>query len=352
MPHLREHASATPTARLALLSLLMCSLTSSTALTVALGPSVCLRAATPLRAVHALCSSDDGPNALLRQSEVLELLSEVIDPSLADLSGSTAGADVVTLGLVRGVSTEAGSCKLELELPQESIAAGAADRLRLAFSSLLTAQLEWVESVEVDVGTQAAARGGDDAMEWLEQAATPPQEPEEEGQAQGQRPLDALADSMASEPSEAGPPGVSQARAASVGRLTHLAASIEALRPLSSARSLSPPRLAPPTPARPLSGGAHHRCGQLQGRGGQEHHRRQPRVRSGGEGRGARGGGRSDTPRGRGRGRRHGPSSRHAAPTLQPLTGTGAPHLPPPPRLVRRWAWSTSTSTGPACRRW
>ena len=50
MPHLREHASATPTARLALLSLLLCSLTSSTALTVALGPSVCLRAATPLRA--------------------------------------------------------------------------------------------------------------------------------------------------------------------------------------------------------------------------------------------------------------------------------------------------------------
>ena len=118
MPHLREHASATPTARLALLSLLLCSLTSSTALTVALGPSVCLRAATPLRAVHALCSSDDGPKALLRQSEVLELLSEVTDPSLADLSGSTAGADVVTLGLVRGVSTEAGSCKLELELPE------------------------------------------------------------------------------------------------------------------------------------------------------------------------------------------------------------------------------------------
>ena len=87
----------------------------------AFAPPGCLRVASPLRTASALCSALD-ENTLLRQSEVLELLAEVTDPSLVDLdtARSTQSADVVSLGLIRGVRTEDARCSLDLELPQDS----------------------------------------------------------------------------------------------------------------------------------------------------------------------------------------------------------------------------------------
>ena len=119
----------------------------------------------------AVCAAELSAGSLIRQSEVLELLSEVSDPTLVDLAGAGT-ADVVSLGLVREVRIETGSCSLELELPHEAIAAGAADRLRQQFVELLTSRLEWVDAVSLDVAERVAyVRGWSRALGHSQRSA-------------------------------------------------------------------------------------------------------------------------------------------------------------------------------------
>jgi hypothetical protein len=69
---------------------------------------------------------------LMRQSDVLEVLSSVADAALTDHSGATSANDVVSLGLVRhvGIGEESGGVTLELELPADAVTAGAGDRVQ------------------------------------------------------------------------------------------------------------------------------------------------------------------------------------------------------------------------------
>ena len=82
------------------------------------------RCATPMLAISAV--------QLMRQSEVLELLSSVQEVGLADPGDASRPSDVVSLGLVRGVDIEedSGGVKVMLELPAEAVSVGTSDRVR------------------------------------------------------------------------------------------------------------------------------------------------------------------------------------------------------------------------------
>ena len=127
------------------------------ALGVALGPPLRLARRSPPPAALAI-----GGDALLRQSEVLEVLSEVEDATLADMAADAqADADLVSLGLVRSVDVEPSlvDVRVAFEVPIEAASAGAADRLRARCEELLRARLDWLAegSLSFDVTTQAAA---------------------------------------------------------------------------------------------------------------------------------------------------------------------------------------------------
>ena len=126
------------------------------ALGVALGPLRVARRGPPPTALAI------GGDALLRQSEVLEVLSEVEDATLADMAADAqADADLVSLGLVRSVDVEPSlvDVRVAFEVPIEAASAGAADRLRARCEELLRARLDWLAegSLSFDVTTQAAA---------------------------------------------------------------------------------------------------------------------------------------------------------------------------------------------------
>ena len=95
---------------------------------------------------------------LLAQSEVLEVLSQVEDATLASLAVDDADADLVSLGLVRSVVVDAESRDLQLafEIPIEAASAGAEDRLRKRCEELLRTQLDWLGELSIEVGLQAA----------------------------------------------------------------------------------------------------------------------------------------------------------------------------------------------------
>ena len=86
-----------------------------------------LRAPSPLLAAPAISAL-----TLMRQSEVLDVLSGVADPILADPSDASRPYDLVSLNLVRKVDIDesTGGVSLELVLPEEAVSAGASDRVR------------------------------------------------------------------------------------------------------------------------------------------------------------------------------------------------------------------------------
>lgn len=99
---------------------------------------------------------------LMKQSEVMEVLSEARDAALRDLAEPDGASDIVSLGLVRAVriSEDNASVFVRIELPAEAVASGAADRLRPRCTALLTEALPWVRGVEVDIGKTALQRLG------------------------------------------------------------------------------------------------------------------------------------------------------------------------------------------------
>ena len=127
---------------------------------------------------------------LLRQSEVMELLQHASDPMLAD--ADTRFQDVVNLGLVKAVHVGPGQLKVDIEIPADAFAAGAAARLENKCSTLLKESLPWADKVSV-----------------LVQQVQPQKVPE------GTRPLQALANTMTSDVQSSMPkmePGVAQVR--------------------------------------------------------------------------------------------------------------------------------------------
>lgn len=116
---------------------------------------VAARAATPLLLAAAPLSAVQ----LLRQSDVLEVLSGVEEASLADPGDARSRADVVSLNLVRRVDIdeESGGVSLELELPAEATSAGAGDRVAQRCDELLRAELTWVEDVRITIAMQQGA---------------------------------------------------------------------------------------------------------------------------------------------------------------------------------------------------
>lgn len=105
----------------------------------------------PARRAHVALMD---PAELLRQSEVLEVLSRVQDPSLADLeSGRVSEINVVSLGLVKRVDAAAdGSIVVDLQLSSmEAAASGSGERLGQACEDRLAAELEWAGDVHVNV---------------------------------------------------------------------------------------------------------------------------------------------------------------------------------------------------------
>jgi metal-sulfur cluster biosynthetic enzyme len=96
---------------------------------------------------------------LLAQSEVLEVLSQVEDATLASLAVDDADADLVSLGLVRSVEVDPESRDLQLafEIPIEAASAGAEDRLRQSCEELLRTQLDWLGELSIEVSLQAAS---------------------------------------------------------------------------------------------------------------------------------------------------------------------------------------------------
>jgi metal-sulfur cluster biosynthetic enzyme len=126
------------------------------------GPrAVPVRAAAP-RAPAAAATAID-PAILMKQSEVMEVLSEARDAALRDLADPDGSSDLVSLGLVRAVriSEDSASVFVRIELPAEAVASGAADRLRPRCTALLTEALPWVQSVELEIG------GGKTALQQL-----------------------------------------------------------------------------------------------------------------------------------------------------------------------------------------
>lgn len=99
-------------------------------------------------------------DTLLAQSEVLEVLSQVKDATLANLAaeGDTEN-DLVSLGLVRSVEVDAESrdLTLSIEIPIDAASAGAGDRLKQQCEELLRSQLQWVDELSVDISVQSPA---------------------------------------------------------------------------------------------------------------------------------------------------------------------------------------------------
>ena len=90
---------------------------------------------------------------LLRQSEVLEVLTTVRDAALADIQHDL-DLDVVSLGVIKGVTAGKGDVQgyvtinFEFSDP-EQITSGAPDRLRRICTERLLSELDWVEDVEI-----------------------------------------------------------------------------------------------------------------------------------------------------------------------------------------------------------
>jgi len=114
---------------------------------------------------------------LMKQSEVMEVLSAAEDATLRDLEDPDGASDIVSLGLIRAVqiSDDSSSVFLRIELPSEAVASGAADRLRPRCTELLTESLPWVQRVELEISGSktalsklgASARAEEDATESI-----------------------------------------------------------------------------------------------------------------------------------------------------------------------------------------
>ena len=85
-------------------SLLLALLPAAAALTTS--TRLCAARPAVLSRRTPLCTASVDESLLLRESEVLELLAEVSDASLADLQTGGKSTDVVSLGLVREVRAE------------------------------------------------------------------------------------------------------------------------------------------------------------------------------------------------------------------------------------------------------
>ena len=112
--------------------------------------------------------------ALMRQSEVLEVLSGLEDAALADPSDSSRPHDVVTLNLVRScdIDEAKGGVSVVIDLPAEATSAGAGDRVAQRCDELLRAELPWVEDVRIVVGMQQGAAAPGDMSPLRELAST------------------------------------------------------------------------------------------------------------------------------------------------------------------------------------
>ena len=95
---------------------------------LAYGGEHIVRCAAPLLAAGSAISSV----ALMRQSEVLEVLSNLKDVGLANPADAMVEGDIVTLNLVRriDIDEEKGGVTIELELPADAASTGTGDRVR------------------------------------------------------------------------------------------------------------------------------------------------------------------------------------------------------------------------------
>ena len=134
----------------------------------------CCAAATRFATPQLLAASPStSPQTLIRQSEVLDVLTTTTDQALVDLSDAASASDVVSLGLVKGVDIdEADVVTLTLELPAEAAAAGAGDRLAVQCGELLRSDLEWVKDVSVRVAVEAAREAAQDVSALQSLAST------------------------------------------------------------------------------------------------------------------------------------------------------------------------------------
>jgi len=85
------------------------------------------------------------PLQLMRQSEVLEVLSSIDDPSLVDMEEGDAPSDLVSLNLVRNVEVndDTTAILVEVLLPIAATSAGARDRLNEKIAPALREELDW-----------------------------------------------------------------------------------------------------------------------------------------------------------------------------------------------------------------
>eukprot|EP00966_Prymnesium_polylepis_P080376 1861952-Prymnesium_polylepis.1 len=126
--------------------------------TLALAPLAALRPAAVPR-VRAPVTLAADAETLLAQSEVLELLGQVEDATLADLATADSEADIVSLGLVRSVvvDPESRDTSVVFEIPIEAASAGAEARLRERCEELLTTELDWLGELSIEVSLQQPA---------------------------------------------------------------------------------------------------------------------------------------------------------------------------------------------------
>ena len=90
------------------------------------------------------------PQTLVRQSEILEVLTAANDEALVDLNDAKAAYDIVSLGLVRAVGIDPSDVvTIGLELPADAVSAGAGDRLAQRCGELLRAQVESTAALEL-----------------------------------------------------------------------------------------------------------------------------------------------------------------------------------------------------------
>ena len=137
----------------------------------------CPAAAVPCRTSCATLVESATPLTALvleRQSEVLEVLNAVDDPTLIDHTDSESSYDVVSLGLIRKVDVidDARVVALELEIPVAAASAGAGDRLTERCGEELRAKLDWVRDVDVSISLQAAAAAPPADMSALQSLAS------------------------------------------------------------------------------------------------------------------------------------------------------------------------------------
>ena len=130
-------------------------------------PVTTLRPPSMFAAISAL--------TLERQSEVLELLARVDDPSLVDTERGDDAYDIVSLDVVRSVDIDESTnvVLLQLEFPVSAASAGAGDRVSEQCRAMLTGQLGWVTGVEVQITLLTASEEQQEtAMPFLQSLAS------------------------------------------------------------------------------------------------------------------------------------------------------------------------------------